>query len=112
MKKSHVINNQILILLMARSSFIFSRIFCTFKVKDAVKNSRLTPLWMAEMSVGYIGLGMFSPQRFSLGAPKPALLPQFAIDFYGDHLPGFFCSVMLSLPQAEVKKWEVAEARF
>ena len=39
-----------------------------------------------------------------------ALLSQFAIDFYGDRLPGSFCDVTSSLPQAEVKKWEVSEA--
>ena len=52
-KKSHIFKNQILILLMARSSLIF----CIFKVKNAVKNARITLLWMAEMSVVYHRLG-------------------------------------------------------
>ena len=52
MKKSHIFKNQILILLMVRSSLILE-FFCVFKVKNAVKNSRLTLLWMAEMSVLY-----------------------------------------------------------
>ena len=56
MKKSHIFKNQILILLMARSLF-FSRIFCVFKVKNAVKNTCIMLLWMAEMSVVYHRLG-------------------------------------------------------
>ena len=57
MKKSHLLKNQILILLMARARLFFSRILCVFKVKNAVKNAHLTLLWMAEMSVVYHRLG-------------------------------------------------------
>ena len=56
MKKSHIIKKS-----DSDSSdgkelaYFFSRIFCIFK--NAVKNARLTLLWMAEMSVVYHRLG-------------------------------------------------------